>query len=105
MTGGAVRTILMLGAGSVLLPISARATDDAAAAQSPISVVQPYANPATPGVRYNSTGRVITLTVPLKDGANYLGDVPLTIQPDDTLEMPTRRTLQLLALVLDPRFF
>lgn len=105
MTGGAVRTILMLGAGSVLLPTPARAADDAAAAQSPVGVVQPYANPATPGVRYNSTGRVITLTVPLKDGANYLGDVPLTIQPDDTLEMPTRRTLQLLSLVLDPRFF
>lgn len=106
MSGGGVRTILMLGvAGSALLPVGALAAEAAAGGQDATTVLQPYAAPARPGVRYNSTGRAITLTVPAKDGANYLGDVPLTIQADDTLEMPTRRTLQLLGLVLDPNFF
>ncbi len=81
------------------------AADGAATGQDATTVLQPYAAPARPGVRYNTTGRAITLTVPAKDGANYLGDVPLTIQPDDTLELPTRRTLQLLGFVLDPNFF
>ncbi|ALJ16173.1 fimbria/pilus outer membrane usher protein [Sphingopyxis macrogoltabida] len=106
MSRGGIRTILMLGAaGSVGLPGGALAADTAATGQDATTVVQPYAAPARPGVRYNSTGRAITLTVPAKDGANYLGDVPLTIQADDTLELPTRRTLQLLGLVLDPNFF
>lgn len=55
--------------------------------------------------RFNPTGRTIALTVPVKDGGNYIGDVPLTIAPDDTIELPTRRTLQLLGLLLDPTFF
>lgn len=105
MSLGGVRTILMLGAGSALLPTGALAAESAAGGQDATSVLQPYAAPARVGVRYNTTGRPITLTVPAKDGGNYLGDVPLTIQPDDTLELPTRRTLQLLGLLLDPNFF
>lgn len=106
MSRGGVRTILLVGASTAALaPACAMAADGAGAGQDAVTILQPYAAPARPGVRYNTTGRAITLTVPAKDGANYLGDVPLTIQPDDTLELPTRRTLQLLGFVLDPNFF
>ncbi len=69
--------------------------------------VLPVATQAQPQqqVRINPTGRAIALTVPAKDGGNYIGDIPVTIAPDDTIELPTRRTLQLLGLLLDPTFF
>ncbi|MGH6652315.1 MAG: fimbrial biogenesis outer membrane usher protein [Sphingopyxis sp.] len=106
MSRGGVQTILLVGASTAaLVPACAMAADGAATGQDAVTILQPYAAPARPGVRYNTTGRAITLTVPAKDGANYLGDVPLTIQPDDTLELPTRRTLQLLGFVLNPNFF
>jgi outer membrane usher protein len=102
MSGG-FRSILLLGSGAIaLLPAEAVATT---AEQDTAAVAQPYAPPATPGTRFNTSDRAVTLTVPAKDGANYLGDLPLTIQPDDSLSLPTDRTLQLLALVLDPNFF
>jgi outer membrane usher protein len=49
----------------------------------------------------NPTGREVNLTVPLKDGDFYLGDMPLTISPDGQLSMPSERLLGLLATVLD----
>lgn len=56
-------------------------------------------------IRLNPTGRDIVLTVPAKDGATYLGDIPLRIAADDTLSFPTDRTLQLLEPILDPDVF
>lgn len=53
--------------------------------------------------RLNPTGRSIVLTVPAKDGATYLGDMPLTIGADDTLSFPAERTLSLLNDVLAPQ--
>ncbi|KHK93735.1 pilus assembly protein PapC [Novosphingobium malaysiense] len=64
--------------------------------------VPPSAPPAR-AQRLNPTGRAILLTVPARDGAAYLGDVPLTIGPDDSLSFPADRILQLLADVLDPQ--
>lgn len=61
----------------------------------------PVAPPARQ-VRLNPTGRPIVLTVPLKDGASYLGDIPLTIGPDDSLTIPSDRLLQLLTPLLAP---
>lgn len=57
--------------------------------------------PAARSQRLNPTGRAIVLTVPAKDGATYLGDMPLTIGIDDTLSFPADRTLQLLEELLD----
>jgi outer membrane usher protein len=62
---------------------------------------QPVAAPQQSGPRLNPTSREVLLTVPLKDGANYLGDIPLTIGADDSISFPTDRALQLLSLVLD----
>ncbi|MFM5950937.1 MAG: fimbrial biogenesis outer membrane usher protein [Novosphingobium sp.] len=87
----------MLGASLAVLaaPAWAGTTDGAASDQAP------QAAPAS-SERLNPTGRTIILTVPAKDGAAYLGDVPLTIGADDTLSFPTDRTLQVLEPVLAP---
>lgn len=88
----------------VLLFSAFTGTIYAASAQSPDSQPVAVAAPPQP-MRINPTGRSIALTVPTKDGGNYIGDMPVTINADDTLELPTRRTLQLLSLLLDPAFF
>jgi outer membrane usher protein len=66
-------------------------------------VIEPQ-GPAVPGApnRLNPTGRSVTLTVPVKDGAVYLGDIGLTIDPADRLEFSAQRLLDLLSNVLDP---
>ncbi len=56
----------------------------------------------TPGTRANTTGRAIELTIPAKDGNIYLGDVLLTINPDDSLEFSSQRVLDLLSNILEP---
>jgi len=66
--------------------------------------IQPAAPPASgePN-RINTTGRTITLTVPAKDGAVYLGDIVLTIDPQDRVDFSAQRLLDLLSNVLDPQ--
>lgn len=65
-------------------------------ARPPISIgVAPQA------ARVNPTGRVITLTAPVKDGALYLGDISLTLQPDDRITLPSQRLIELLTNVVD----
>lgn len=56
-------------------------------------------------VRLNPTGRDIVLTVPTRDGAAYIGDMPLRISADDKLSFPADRVLQLLEPILDPEAF
>jgi hypothetical protein len=51
--------------------------------------------------KLNTTGRTVTLTVPAKDGPRYLGDIILTVSPDDQVEFSAERLLDLLANVLD----
>ncbi|MFM6829735.1 MAG: hypothetical protein ACKOVA_05295, partial [Novosphingobium sp.] len=41
--------------------------------------------PAFLAQKLNPTGRTVVLTVPAKDGGNFLGDIPLQIDPDDHL--------------------
>lgn len=60
--------------------------------------------PAARAERINPTGRTVVLTVPAKDGATFLGDMPITIQPDDTLLFPADRAFQLLAPIVTPDF-
>jgi outer membrane usher protein len=52
--------------------------------------------------KLNTTGRTVTLTVPTKDGPRNLGDIVLTVSPDDRVEFSAERLLDLLANVLDP---
>lgn len=52
--------------------------------------------------KLNTTGRTVTLTVPAKDGPRNLGDIVLTVSPEDRVEISAERLLDLLANVLDP---
>ena len=56
---------------------------------------------ANPNQRLNTTGRPVTLTVPAKDGAVYLGDIVVTIDPNDRVEFSAQRLLDLLSNVVD----
>lgn len=62
---------------------------------------QGAADPTTPN-RLNPTGRTVTLTVPAKDGAVYLGDIVLSIDANDRIEFSAQRLLDLLSNVVDP---
>lgn len=73
-----------------------------AAAQEPTSAPSAGAATAADARRQlNPTGRDVNLTVPLKDGDYYLGDMPLAISADGQLAMPADRLLSLLAPLLD----
>ena len=85
--------VLAVPAQAQQLPAASLAAADQAGAP---------AAPAARSQRLNPTGRSIVLTVPAKDGATYLGDMPLTIAADDALSFPAERTLQLLDELLDP---
>lgn len=108
MFNAAFRPSLLIGSSlaALTLPAHAFARDDslvaapAAAAEGQASSA-PVAPPARQ-VRLNPTARAIVLTVPLKDGAAYLGDIPLTIGTDDSLSIPTDRLIQLLTPLLAP---
>jgi outer membrane usher protein len=73
-----------------------------AATQEPTSAPSAGAATAADARRQlNPTGRDVTLTVPLKDGAFYVGDMPLAISADGQLSMPSDRLLSLVAPLLD----
>lgn len=85
----------------------------------PVTAPQPAAPPQVPSAqpevsgpnpsvasranRYNPTSRVITLPVPLIDGARELGEVRLTIGTDDSLEINAQDFLTSITPVIDPR--
>lgn len=100
MTHGGYRIRYLLGASMLVLAAPAYAED--MAATSAAEQGEAPAAPAARAQRLNPTGRAIILTVPAKDGAAYLGDMPLTIGADDSLSFPADRTLQLLDELLDP---
>jgi outer membrane usher protein len=54
------------------------------------------------GMRLNSTGRPVTLTIPTRDGSVYLGDIVVTIDENDVIAVSAQRLLDLLANVVDP---
>jgi outer membrane usher protein len=53
--------------------------------------------------RLNTTGRPIDMITPVKDGASYLGDIVVTIDPDDNITFSTQRFLEVVSGVLDAR--
>jgi outer membrane usher protein len=59
--------------------------------------------PSAETQRLNPTGRPISLTVPAKDGVFYLGDIAVTISPEDKVEFSSQRLLDILSSVLDAR--
>lgn len=101
MMHGANRFRLLVGASLLVLASPVHAdTATVSADQAGVSTA-PVAPPARTQ-RLNPTGRAIVLTVPAKDAATYLGDMPLTIGADDTLSFPTERALQLLDPLIAP---
>lgn len=58
--------------------------------------------PAFRAERLNPTNKAVVLTVPVKDAGNYLGDIPVQIDPDDVLSFPAARIIQLLSESLAP---
>lgn len=101
MTYGAYRIRFLLGASALVLAVPAYAQQAPATFATADQGAAPAA-PAARSQRLNPTGRTIVLTVPAKDGATFLGDMPLTIAADDTLSFPAERTFQLLDELIDP---
>ena len=69
------------------------------------ALAQPERTVATPPRGERETagdGQGIRLTVPAKDGANYLGDISAVVTNGNALSLPVDRTLQLLSQVLAP---
>lgn len=95
MTYGAIRFRYLIGASLMALATPALADGAGADGQTPLA-------PVARAQRLNPTGKAIILTVPAKDGAAYLGDMPLTIGADDSLSFPPERALQLLDPLLAP---
>jgi outer membrane usher protein len=91
----------MIGASLLVLATPVLAEEAGVAAGDQGTSVSPSV-PAARAQRLNPTGKAIVLTVPAKDGAAYLGDMPLTIGADDSLAFPTERALQLLDPLLAP---
>ncbi len=65
-------------------------------------ILRTDADPGDPSSNLNPTDKPITLTISGKDGASYLGDVIVTINPDDSLEFSVQRALDLLSSVVSP---
>lgn len=82
-------------------------------AESPPAAAPPRTSPTLPQITVgpreqtptpvNPTGRVVTLTVPLKDRQFYLGDVDVTLGVDNSVSLAPERLLELLSRVLDAR--
>ncbi len=96
------------GAAALLPTVAAQAEVAKAPATKSVPEVafgdQQPVLPAARSERINPTGRTVVLTVPAKDGATFLGDMPITIRPDDTLLFPADRAFQLLAPIVTPDF-
>jgi outer membrane usher protein len=105
MTTGGSRNTLLLGASLCALLQAQTAWAEEATADSPAGASASAAQAAAPAARsqpLNPTGRDIALTVPAKDGATYLGDMPLVLGADDSISFPADRALQLLTPILAP---
>lgn len=94
MSGGKLSILLLLGSSVLAHGQAALAADQ---------TELPTATPPRREVPANPSGRDVVLTVPLKDSATYLGDIPLTIGADQQIRFPADRALQLLSEVLSPQ--
>jgi outer membrane usher protein len=85
-------------------PATPGAAPAALSAAAPVAALaQGSGAPIAPAAHapINTTGRTISLTVPMKDGAYDLGDIILSIDPQDRISFSQQRTLDLLSKVLD----
>ena len=86
---------------------TAPSTSAAAAPPATLQVAQingaPVAAPSRAPI--NTTGHTIDLTVPAKDGAYDMGDIQLSIDPNDKIEFPAGRALDLLSKIIDQSNF
>lgn len=96
----------MAGCAPLALSPVARADEDGpkqTAQEQERHIILPKPTTAgEPQARINTTGKPVTLTVAAKDGPVYLGDIVVTIQPDDSIDFSSRRLMDLLSNVLDP---
>ncbi|MFL6858673.1 MAG: fimbrial biogenesis outer membrane usher protein [Allosphingosinicella sp.] len=97
-----VRAALLAGACLTGWPADLRAAQPGATpqAQERRIVIEGHAA-GDAGAKINPTGKTVRITVPAKDGPRYLGDIGLSIDPDDRIEFSAQRALDLLSNVLD----
>ncbi|MGC1272053.1 MAG: fimbrial biogenesis outer membrane usher protein [Croceibacterium sp.] len=96
-----ITLLLSAGVASLVTSGAAHAGVDSVELAVADQAEQPVAAPSR-ATRLNPTGRNIVLTVPAKDGATFLGDMPVTIGADQSVTFPLDRALQLLGEVLAP---
>lgn len=96
-----LRAGIMMGASALVLVMATpslgaevsldellRSTADAASApQEPSPRTRPV---------LNTTGRVLSMVMPLKEDGRYLGDVEVRVTPDDTIEIATQQVFNLI---------
>lgn len=116
---GRARRVFAIGASVLILGRASTALAGAATAQSAggdsagasptaatgiatASMADQLPAPAFRAQKLNPTGNAVVLTVPVKDGGSYLGDLPLQIDTDDRLTFPSVRILQVLSELLSP---
>ncbi|WP_271439477.1 fimbrial biogenesis outer membrane usher protein [Pontixanthobacter luteolus] len=76
--------------------------EDFAGGSQPTEIVLPAPQTSMgDGLELNPTDRPIRLTISANDGPVLLGEVPVTVMPDDRLRISTRRILDLLAESVD----
>lgn len=86
------RRFLLAGCSALAALIATGAAAQAPAAD-PRLVIEPAAGAAG---SVNPSGRAVVLTVPVMDGARYLGDTTATIGADERVDLSARRLLDLL---------
>ena len=101
--------LLLSGASIAAICSPARANDQQGTVpqtqERRVTIDAPLAPTDAPQANINPTGRDIVLTVPVKDGGTYLGDMPLTITAAGKLEFPAQRLLDLLSNVLNQQSY
>jgi len=106
---GRLAGLMLAGASLVALCSPARASNQQGnvpqTQERRVTIDAPVAATDAPQVNLNPTGRDIVLTVPVKDGGTYLGDMPLTITAAGKLEFPAQRLLDLLSNVLNQQSY
>jgi outer membrane usher protein len=92
----------LLGACAVMaMPASAFGQNNEP--QSTIVIGSGPVSVAETDQRLNTTGRAVDLTTPIKDGSTYLGDIVITIDPNDRITFSAQRFADVVSRVLDAR--
>ncbi len=92
-----------LAVAAALIPAAnAQTAQTPPTAPPPVTSAPVPAPSDVPEVRLNRTDRTMAIVIPVKDGANYLGDIDVQIRPDDTTLISLNRLVELLGPRLDP---